>query len=53
MLTIEQQQRLIQASSHKHKDDRIGMSDIEIEMVTARIDEVVEQLKRENPAAFK
>ena len=53
MLTEEQQQRLIQASSHKHKDDRIGMSDIEIEMVTARIDKVIEELKKENPQAFR
>jgi hypothetical protein len=53
MLTTEQKQRLVQASSHKFKEDRNGMSDIEVEMVTARIDKVVEELKRETPAAFK
>lgn len=52
MLTQEQKQRLMKASSHKHKDDRIGMSNIEIEMVTARIDEVVAQLKLESPESF-
>lgn len=53
MFTREQQQRLIQASSHKFKEDRNDMSDIEIEMVTAQIDAVVERLKLENPEAFR
>lgn len=51
-LTIDQQNRLITASSGVFGDERENLTDEQVETITQRINEVLYELHVESPEAF-